>query len=101
MSARVLGAVLERADASWYRNVRLLTHVEAAQLLPALQGAKQLQSLDLIMELAPGSRDQLVLGLQGALPGLTQLGTLDGAAGLAPATLAALRPGLLHALIKS
>jgi hypothetical protein len=75
-------------------------HVEAGQLLPALQGATQLQSLELRMELDPSSRDQAVLGLQEALPGLTRLATLDGAAGLAPATVAALRPGLMHALIE-
>jgi hypothetical protein len=72
--------------------------VEAGQLLPVVSGARQLQVLDLRMELDPSSRDQLVLGVQQALPGLTRLGTLDGAAGLAPATVAAMRPGLLHDL---
>jgi len=69
-------------------------HVEAGQLLPALQGATQLQSLELRMELDPSSRDQAVLGLQEALPGLTQLQLWCGQEGLGPGTLAALQPSL-------
>jgi hypothetical protein len=98
-AAVALGALQEQVPA-WYHCPAMPVHVEAGQLLPALQSATQLQSLDLRTELDPGSRDQLVLGLQGALPGLVRLGTLDGAERLAPATLAALRPGLMHALIE-
>jgi hypothetical protein len=91
MAAKWLGAVQHGEGGP--------VHVEAVQLLPVVQSAPKLQSLDLCMELDPSSRDQLVLGLQGALPGLRRLGTLDGEAGLAPATLAALRPGLVHDLV--
>jgi hypothetical protein len=96
-AALALGALQQ--GATEYQEGLLPVHVEAGQLLPALQGATQLLDLELRMELDPSSRDQAVLGLQEALPRLTQLVTLDGAAGLAPATLATLRPGLLHALI--
>jgi hypothetical protein len=89
-AARALGAIQGGEGAPVY--------VEAGQLLPVVSGARQLQVLDLRMELDPSSRDQLVMGVQEALPGLTRLGTLDGAAGLAPATLAVVRPGLLHDL---
>jgi hypothetical protein len=96
--AVALGAQ-QKAERGWGCNPFLPLHVEAGQLLPALQGATQLRWLGLYMELDPSSADQLVLGVQGALPGLRRLGTLDGAAGLAPATLAALRPGLMRCLI--
>jgi hypothetical protein len=85
-----LGAVQEREGPP--------VHVQAGQVLPVLQGATQLQVLDLRMELDPSSKGQLVLGVLEALPGLTRLGVLDGEEGLAPATVAALRPGLLHDL---
>jgi hypothetical protein len=65
------------------------------QVVAYVQGAAQLQALTVNVELAPGSsKDQLVLGLQGALPGLRRLVALKRGERLAPATLAALRPGL-------
>jgi hypothetical protein len=77
-------------------------YVEAGQVLRAVQGATQLQVLDLSIDLDPRSKGQLVLGVQEALPGLTRLGLLDGAAGLVYTnildTSAAVRPGLLFDL---
>jgi hypothetical protein len=70
--------------------------VEPQQVVQLVQGAGQLQALTVSMELAPGSsKDQLVLGLQGALPALRQLVALKRGERLAPATLAALRPRLV------
>lgn len=72
------------------------TVVEPQQVVALVQGAAQLQALTVNVELAPGSsKDQLVLGLQGALPGLRWLVALKRGERLAPATLAALRPGLV------
>jgi hypothetical protein len=82
--------------------------VSVQEVLQAVQGATQLQKLTIALELAPGSsKDQLVLGLQEALPQLTHLEVpcqdegehRCGEAGcdepnLQPATRAALRPGL-------
>jgi hypothetical protein len=84
--------------------------VGVPEMLQAVQGAAQLQQVTMAVELAPGSsKDQLVLGLQGALPRLVRLevpchddcpwGSSYGDEAssrppLAPATLAALRPGL-------
>jgi hypothetical protein len=69
--------------------------VGVQQVVQMVQGATQLQALHVHLEPAPGTtKDQLVLGLQEALPGLTQLGVVDGAKGLEPSTRAALRQGL-------
>jgi hypothetical protein len=60
-----------------------------------LQGATQLQELGLYLKVDPSScMDQLVLGLQEALPALSCLRLLSGQQGLAANTLAELRPGL-------
>lgn len=65
------------------------------QLVRLVQGVTQLQALSVQRPLAPGSsKVEVVLGLQGALPRLVRLVVEEGVEGLAPATLAALRPGL-------
>lgn len=72
--------------------------VDAQQLLQLVQGATQLQSLDLGLSLAADStmrRDQLVLELQQALPALTFVAVRGHSfESMEPATRAALRPGL-------
>lgn len=65
------------------------------QLVRLVHGATRLQALSVHRPLAPGSsKDEVVLGLQGALPGLVRLVVEEGVEGLAPATLVALRPVL-------
>jgi hypothetical protein len=74
--------------------------VQPRWVLQAVQGATQLRALHVFPELVSdspdsgGSKSELVLGLQRALPGLTLLGLRDGDVGLSPDAVAALRPGL-------
>jgi hypothetical protein len=65
------------------------------QVVQLVQGATQLQEVSLYRPLTAGSsKDQLVLGLQGALPRLRLLILMCGPQELGPATQAALRQGL-------
>jgi hypothetical protein len=68
--------------------------VEVQQVVQLVQGATLLQHLYAPLNLVPGSsKDELVLGLQEALPKLRWLGVRGGDEGLEPATLAALQSG--------
>jgi hypothetical protein len=67
--------------------------VDAQQVVQVLRPLQQLTRVQLGLDMGPGS-SRLVLGLQEALPGLTQLQLWCGQEGLGPGTLAALQPSL-------
>jgi hypothetical protein len=71
--------------------------VEVQEVVRVVQGATQLQDLvlDVCLAAAPGStKDQLVLGLQEALPGLARLGMEGTMEELASADLTVMMAGL-------
>jgi hypothetical protein len=112
---------LQQLELSWADSVRLMSHqlglsalqqltafklrfsygqvrehaVGSQQVVRLVKGATQLQDVAIYRPLAPGStKDELVLGLQEALPRLRLVTPAYGPEQLQPATLAALRSGL-------